>query len=1048
MELAGRYLLEEMLGHGSVGEVWRATDRALHRLVAVKVIRDRIDDPELAAGFGREARIAGGLQHPGITVVHDIGEHDGRAFIVMELLHGRDLETVLKDTPGGLPIGTVVALGIQAADALRAAHAGSVIHRDLKPANLFLGNDGLLKICDFGIAVAAGAAGSVIESSYIVGTATYMSPEQCDGEQLDGRSDLYSLGCVLYALLTGRPPFPAGNVLQVMAQHRKTAPGNPRLPRPETPADLEQIVLRLLAKNPADRPADAAQLAAELRALQGPNPIQGPQPIQGRQITASTPATPSRLAASAVELRDLLEGPRGYRDLLGLLAAARGGLTLADLEELTEQAEMASFEIQAVLRDGAGRIFATGTADWRAEQTFRLADETVRAETAAALGVGLLAAYRERLHEWARRYKEQDWPAATPGYLLTGYTRTLRDGGETARLVECATDRVRHDRMFVLSGGDSAALSEISAAQEAVLSQEDPDLSAMVLLAAHRADLVERDTVIPVDLPAVWVALNRQDRAENLARSITAPDRRARALAAIAAANRGPGVVAADVAAAGHYDPAEDAARSIADPILRAQALTAVAKAMAAAGLPERGASAAMAAEAAIRSVVSPGGDHATTDLAIAMAAAGLDQQARQLVRSIIEPEARALASAGIVHATGSRSRNAPLAPAGIADLAQAGLRDQAEIAAIAAAKAAMRHPRQWQELADVAFTLAIVGLRDESIRVFTAARRAANLVTWGDMPHPRQALGGVISVLAKAGPGLRDAATPAADDGRPPARPGSQKMAKRIARKAIQSASERQDDPALAQVAWQLASAGFSDQAEEVASRISQPDPRDQALADIALALSISGRHERAEKLARALSASHLRDQAFADIAQAMSVDGRHEQAEKLASSVSQSRLQARALAGVALTISADRLLSADRRYDQAVKLARSIAQPEARARALGGIAEAMTEAGREDQARHTADTALTAGGSIADPAERVEALASLAATLTAAGLTDLAAHAAVSAETTARAITIPGQRTRALITAASALAGLREPADAARYPKRARYLIALALA
>ncbi len=268
-ELAGRYVLEGLLGQGAVGEVWRARDRELDRAVAVKVIRERIADPKLARGFLGEARIAGRLQHPGITVVHDVGEDGGQPFIVMELLQGRDLDTALRAYPGGMPADQVVSLAIQFADALGAAHAGGVVHRDLKPANLFLQDNGQLKICDFGIAVAADATSLPASFSYVVGTPAYMSPEQCDGQEAGESADLYSLGCVLYALLTGRPPFTGGPPLAVMSQHRTAVPAAPRALRPAVPAGLDQLVVDLLAKDPVARPKSARQVAATLQALRG-----------------------------------------------------------------------------------------------------------------------------------------------------------------------------------------------------------------------------------------------------------------------------------------------------------------------------------------------------------------------------------------------------------------------------------------------------------------------------------------------------------------------------------------------------------------------------------------------------------------------------------------------------------------------------------------------------------------------------------------------------------------------------------------------------------
>jgi serine/threonine protein kinase len=267
LKLSGRYVLQALLGCGGMGEVWRGVDEHLGRPVAIKVLREHLADPEPTGRFRREARIAARLQHPGITVVHDVGSDDGQLFIVMELLHGRDLAAMLAQAPAGLPIDTAVSLTIQAAEALQAAHAGHVIHRDLKPANLFVLSSGQLKICDFGIASAVDSATHLTATGQAIGTPAYMSPEQCQGQQVDERSDLYSLGCVLYALLTGQPPFTEGQPLTIMLQHINAAPAAPRTIRPDTPSELDRLVLELLAKDPARRPADAGHVMAALRPL-------------------------------------------------------------------------------------------------------------------------------------------------------------------------------------------------------------------------------------------------------------------------------------------------------------------------------------------------------------------------------------------------------------------------------------------------------------------------------------------------------------------------------------------------------------------------------------------------------------------------------------------------------------------------------------------------------------------------------------------------------------------------------------------------------------
>jgi serine/threonine protein kinase len=265
LKLSRRYALQALLGSGGMGEVWRAVDEQLDRPVAVKVLREDLVDPELAARFRREARIAARLQHPGITVVHDVGSDDGHLFIVMELLHGRDLAAMLAEAPAGLPTDVAVSLAIQAAEALQAAHAAHIVHRDLKPANLFVLNGGRLKICDFGIAWAVDSATHLTATGQAIGTPAYMSPEQCQGQEVDERSDLYSLGCVLYELLTGQPPFTGGQPLSIMLQHLNAAPAAPRTIRPNIPSELDRLVLELLAKDPVRRPADAGYVIAALR---------------------------------------------------------------------------------------------------------------------------------------------------------------------------------------------------------------------------------------------------------------------------------------------------------------------------------------------------------------------------------------------------------------------------------------------------------------------------------------------------------------------------------------------------------------------------------------------------------------------------------------------------------------------------------------------------------------------------------------------------------------------------------------------------------------
>jgi serine/threonine protein kinase len=255
MVLAGRYRLERVLGRGGMGEVWLGRDQSvLQRDVAVKVL-PALSGAESVARFQREAETLARLQHPGITVVHDAGRHDGYLFIIMELLHGGDLAQVMTGHPGGLPVARALDFARQIVDALAAAHGKGIVHRDLKPANLFVQAGDRVKICDFGIAHSTDATSRFTSTGHAIGTPLYMSPEQCRAEAVDARSDLYSLGCLLFELLTGRPPFSADQpAYVVMGQHVEHAPPRPRELRGDIPVPLADLVAALLAKSPDDRP--------------------------------------------------------------------------------------------------------------------------------------------------------------------------------------------------------------------------------------------------------------------------------------------------------------------------------------------------------------------------------------------------------------------------------------------------------------------------------------------------------------------------------------------------------------------------------------------------------------------------------------------------------------------------------------------------------------------------------------------------------------------------------------------------------------------------
>ena len=593
-----------------------------------------------------------------------------------------------------------------------------------------------------------------------------------------------------------------------------------------------------------------------------------------------------------LELRKLLTGPKSQRDLLGLVTSAGGGLTRSDLEELTG---LAPFEVSETLRGVTGRTFTIRAGGWRtsADETSRvylMAHETLQAQAVASLGERQLSIYRDQLHRWAESYRMAGWPARTPVYLLRGYFRMLRASRDAARLITCATDAARHDRMLSISGGDAASLIEIATAQEFILTLEDLDLVAMARLALHRDDIVARNHYIPSLLPIIWVLLGDPDRAENLAQSLGDVVEQSRALAAISGA----------LARAGMLQRADKMARSVIDPVKRAESLAIVVRGVAAAGLNQWAEATAEAAEKAAMATTDPAQRaHAMKAVAGALARAGLFSQAERVASLVEAPARRSEALAVIAGA-----------------LARAGLLDKAEEAAESAQTAARTAPNigpRADALIILLETVADAGMSQRAASVATAAEAVANTVT--DPSQRVRILGDFARALRAAGMNERaecsaNASTEAAltivDTGRRAemlaasagalAFVGLHEQAENSAEAARETAQALNDagagrrSEALAAVARALARGGLHEQAESVAGSVGIPARQAEALAAVARAQAEAGLRDRAAvtAAAAATAARSVMDHIWRAHVQTVIVGellrgGLHEQAESV---------------------------------------------------------------------------------------------------------------------------------------------------------------------
>ena len=314
---AGRYRLERRLGSGGMADVWLAEDQELGRKVAIKILHERYaNDTQFVERFRREATHAAGLSHPNVVSIFDRGAAEGSYFIVMEYVEGRTLKELIV-TRGPCPVPVAISYVRQVLAALRYAHRNGIVHRDIKPHNVLVDHEGRVKVADFGIARAGSS--QMTEAGSIIGTAQYLSPEQARGAPVDESSDLYSTGIVLYELLTGKVPFTGETPVEIAMKHLSQVPPAPSTIRSEISRDLDLVVLRALAKEPADRYRSAKEMDRDLE-LVGRGDAVGPETEEAATMVLRGEST----AATAVAARSpSYGGDERYRAYEGQVRTGR-----------------------------------------------------------------------------------------------------------------------------------------------------------------------------------------------------------------------------------------------------------------------------------------------------------------------------------------------------------------------------------------------------------------------------------------------------------------------------------------------------------------------------------------------------------------------------------------------------------------------------------------------------------------------------------------------------------------------------------------------------
>ena len=419
----GRYQIHGLLGSGGMGEVYKAVDPTLGRPVALKVLRPELSgDPERLSRFLHEARAASALNHPNILTIHEVGDHDGSRFLVSEFVDGETLRQ--RVARGPLTLREILDITIQAASALSAAHAASIVHRDIKPDNLMLRPDGYVKVLDFGVATFARRAGSSADADatiapqvetgegMIVGTIAYMSPEQARGLPVDGRSDCYSLGVVLYELVTGRAPFSAPTTTDLLVAILEREPPPIRSVARGLPLQLEWIIEKALEKDPNLRYQSIADLRVDLQRLKSA--------LESGRLAARAR---KRMAAPAADAEIERELTDDSPEVVAVSGVSRMTIALAAAAAIVLGVAMSVLPPRAARRRPAA-------ASCRKARCITKARDTVESFGYSAAGV---ADQTSRSATPSTSKTSRRWPACPPPATRFATARRSRTGARASR---------------------------------------------------------------------------------------------------------------------------------------------------------------------------------------------------------------------------------------------------------------------------------------------------------------------------------------------------------------------------------------------------------------------------------------------------------------------------------------------------------------------------------------------------------------------------------------------------------------------------------------